>query len=98
SAKLMLRIRKPGQTYKRAFISGIDGSVQYYAVNPAVVSQQPAAGPSKNPSSALFLTLHGAGVEAIGQADAYSPKSWGNIVAATNRRPYGFDWEDWGRW
>jgi len=36
-------------------------------------------------------------VEAIGQADAYEAKSWGDIVAPTNRRPYGFDWEDWGR-
>jgi len=46
---------------------------------------------------ALFLSLHGAGVEAIGQADAYSPKTWGHLVCPTNRRPYGFDWEDWGR-
>jgi dienelactone hydrolase len=33
----------------------------------------------------------------MGQADAYSAKSWGHLVAPTNRRPYGFDWEDWGR-
>ena len=45
----------------------------------------------------LVLTLHGAGVEAIGQADAYAPKPGLHIVAPTNRRPYGFDWEDWGR-
>jgi dienelactone hydrolase len=73
-----------------AGISRIDGSVQYYALNPA------QSGGSEVP--ALFLSLHGAGVEAIGQADAYSPKSWGHIVAPTNRRPFGFDWEDWGRW
>jgi len=41
--------------------------------------------------------LHGASVEAIGQADAYAPKNWGVLVAPTNRRPYGFDWEEWGR-
>jgi len=41
--------------------------------------------------------LHGASVEAIGQANAYQSKSWAHIVAPTNRRPYGFDWEDWGR-
>ncbi len=46
---------------------------------------------------ALVLTLHGASVEAIGQARAYQPKDWAYVVAATNRRPYGFDWEDWGR-
>jgi hypothetical protein len=86
-----LRIRKPFQTYKRTFVSEIDGSVQYYAVNPA----HPGKGVSTPP--ALFLSLHGASVEAIGQADAYYGKTWGDIVCPTNRRPYGFDWEDWGQ-
>jgi pimeloyl-ACP methyl ester carboxylesterase len=90
-AKLTLRVRKPDQSYKRTFVSDIDGSVQYYAVQPARPKTRDDAPP------ALFLTLHGAGVEAIGQADAYGGKSWGHIVAPTNRRPYGFDWEDWGR-
>ncbi len=45
-----------------------------------------------------MLTLHGAGLEALGQANAYEHKNWAHIVAPTNRRPYGFDWEDWGRW
>jgi predicted esterase len=36
-------------------------------------------------------------VEAIGQARAYQSKDWGTLVAATNRRPRGFNWEDWGR-
>jgi dienelactone hydrolase len=87
-----LRIREPGQTYKRTFLSGIDGSVQYYAVNPA----RPASGKTSHPP-ALVLSLHGASVEAIGQADAYASKTWAHIVCPTNRRPYGFDWEDWGR-
>jgi dienelactone hydrolase len=85
-----LRVRGPEQTRKETFTSEIDGSIQYYAVNPAW------PGPKQHPP-ALILTLHGAGVEAIGQADAYSSKSWCHIVAPTNRRPYGFDWEDWGR-
>jgi dienelactone hydrolase len=89
--RLSLRVRSPEQTRKRTFRSGIDGSVQYYAEAPA----QPIR--PGGPPPALFLTLHGAGVEAIGQADAYSSKSWGHLVAPTNRRPYGFDWEDWGR-
>jgi dienelactone hydrolase len=71
------------------FTSGIDGSVQYYAVAP----QQ--GGP--RPGSSLYLSVHGAGVEAIGQARAYVPKSDGTLVAPTNRRPRGFNWEDWGR-
>jgi poly(3-hydroxybutyrate) depolymerase len=91
TARLTLRVRRPEQTRKCTFRSGIDGSVQYYAVNPAQPVGRPAAPP------ALFLTLHGAAVEAIGQADAYSAKTWGHLVAPTNRRPYGFDWEDWGR-
>ncbi len=89
-AQVNLRIRQPDQTYRRTFRSTIEDSVQYYAVNP------PPFGRMSHP--ALFLSLHGAGVEAMGQADAYSPKKWGVLVAPTNRRPYGFDWEEWGRW
>ena len=91
SATANLRIRRPDQTQKRTFISEIDGSVQYWALNPA----QPIGRTA--PPPALFLSVHGASVEAIGQADAYSPKTWGHLVAPTNRRPYGFDWESWGR-
>ncbi len=91
-AELKLRVRGAGQTFKRTFVSKIDGSVQYYAVNP-----ERGPRPAGDPPPALVLTLHGAGVEAIGQADSYASKSWARIVAATNRRPFGFDWEDWGR-
>lgn len=70
------------------FISQIDGSVQYYAVAPQTV---PTAQP------ALFFSVHGAEVEAISQARAYAPKAEGPVVAPTNRRPRGFNWEDWGR-
>lgn len=86
-----LRVRSPEQSRKRTFRSGIDGSVQYYGE----LLAHPV-GPG-GPQPALYLTLHGAGVEAIGHVDAYSSKSWGHLVAPTNRRPYGFDWEDWGR-
>jgi hypothetical protein len=98
-AQVNLRVRRPDQTYMRTFVSEIDGSVQYYAVNPASSSpkvETPLANAETRP--ALFLSLHGAGVEARGQAEAYSPKTWGPIVCPTNRRPYGFDWEEWGRW
>ncbi|NJO68978.1 MAG: prolyl oligopeptidase family serine peptidase [Bacteroidetes bacterium] len=77
------------EPYSKTFISNIDGSVQYYAVNPQSTN-------TSSPS-ALFLSVHGAGVEAIGQACAYKAKNWGNLVAPTNRRPRGFNWEDWGR-
>jgi hypothetical protein len=91
SARLDVRVRRPGQSYKRTFVSDIDGSVQYYAVQPA----RPAAPGA--PAPALVLTLHGAAVEALGEADAYAPKDWCHLVAPTNRRPFGFDWEEWGR-
>jgi pimeloyl-ACP methyl ester carboxylesterase len=86
--EIHLRALKPEQTYKRTFRSKIDGSIQYYAVVPATASKQ---------TPGLTLTLHGAGVEGLGQAACFTPKPWTHVVAATNRRPYGFDWEDWGR-
>ena len=88
SLPLVLRVRDKHQSHKRTFVSSIDGSIQYYGVQPSL---------SDGPGQALFLSLHGASVEAMGQADAYEPKSWGYIVCPTNRRPYGFDWEDMGR-
>ena len=88
-AKMPVESVMPSDQYSATFISHIDGSLQYYAVTP---QSAPAAG-----NAALFLSVHGAGVEAIGQAKAYKPKDWGNLVAATNRRPRGFNWEDWGR-
>ena len=88
SQKITLRVVQPLDTQKRTFISGIDGSVQYYAVTPAQKTSS---------QNALVMSLHGASVEALGQAQAYAPKDWASLVAPTNRRPYGFDWEDWGR-
>ncbi len=86
--KLPLQVVQPNQVHRRTFFSGIDGSLQYFAVTP---SQKPGK------DNALVLSVHGASVEAINQARAYRPKDWLTLVAATNRRPYGFDWEDWGR-
>lgn len=86
---VMIEAVNPGEQYNTSFTSAIDGSLQYYSVTPQ--STTPTA------NSALFLSVHGAGVEAINQARAYKPKDWGTLVAATNRRPRGFNWEDWGR-
>ncbi|MDR3689237.1 MAG: prolyl oligopeptidase family serine peptidase [Fimbriimonas sp.] len=87
-ATITLSVKPTNKPYKVTFLSKIDGSVQYYAVNPA---QKPAR------NNALVLSLHGASVEAIGQASAYASKDWCTLVSPTNRRPYGFDWEDIGR-
>lgn len=76
--------------YRRSRISGVDGSCQYYGVTP------PSSLDAKK-KYALVLSLHGAGVEAINQAKSYSQKDWTYVVAATNRRRFGFDWEVWGR-
>lgn len=87
--ELKVSVKDPLSKHKETFLSEIDGSVQYYSIVPPV-------GGFKD-SIALFFSLHGASVEAYGQANAYSAKDWGFLVAPTNRRPYGFDWEDWGR-
>lgn len=86
--KVSTRVRRPQDTRKNTFISQIDGSAQYYGVRPAQSRQQVPN---------LVLTLHGASVEGMGQAEAYGNHPDINWIAATNRRPYGFDWEDWGR-
>ncbi|MBY0313424.1 MAG: S9 family peptidase [Phycisphaerales bacterium] len=72
------------------FMSAIDGSVQYYAV-------VPPSSTTKDTKPALVLSLHGASVEATNQAASYAPKPDMYIICPTNRRPFGFDWEDWGR-
>lgn len=86
TTRLTLRTRQKKDAYKVTFRSAVDGSVQYYAL-------REATGEMKG----LILSLHGASVEASGQADAYASLPDFAIVAATNRRPFGFDWEDIGR-
>ncbi|HMA62725.1 MAG TPA: prolyl oligopeptidase family serine peptidase, partial [bacterium] len=83
-------VKEKNQTRKNTFISDIDGSLQYYAVNP--IQTEPEDG-----QNALVLSVHGAAVEALNQANSYYGKDWAYIVSPTNRRPYGYDWEDWGR-
>ncbi|MET2986256.1 carboxylesterase family protein [Aureibaculum conchae] len=83
-----LQVKSKYKHHKKTFLSNIDKSVQYYSVAPST---------SKDDSQALFLSVHGASVEAVNQANAYKQKDWGTLVAPTNRRPFGFAWEDWGR-
>lgn len=88
-AKINLRVVDKSENHKVTFISNIDGSVQYYSINPARNDD--------GKPKALFLSVHGASVEALNQSGSYFPKTWGHVVSPTNRRPYGFNWEDWGR-
>ncbi len=85
-----LRVRDPDQAYKVTFKSQIDGSVQYYGI-------RYPKGFDANRKYALIISLHGAGVEGIGMAQAHQPLDWAFVVSPTNRRPFGFDWQDWGR-
>lgn len=78
-------------TRKQTFRSTIDGSVQYYGWVPAAADKDEKRQPG------LILALHGASVEGIGHAACFTPKAGLHVVSPTNRRPYGFDWEDWGR-
>ncbi len=80
----------PSEPYRMTFRSPIDGSVQYYGVR-----RPEPFDPTQ--SYGMVLSLHGASVEGFGQVKAYSDKDWAYIIAPTNRRPFGFDWEEWGR-
>ncbi|MCK5280879.1 MAG: prolyl oligopeptidase family serine peptidase, partial [Cyclobacteriaceae bacterium] len=84
-----INVKSKYDHHKRTFLSGIDGSVQYFSIAPSSNKDL------ENP--ALFFSVHGASVEAVNQANAYKKKDWGHLVAPTNRRPFGFAWEDWGR-
>jgi predicted esterase len=85
---IALKIRSANVHHERTFISRIDGSVQYFSMAPSLQTAQ---------NQALVLSVHGASVEATNQSRAYKQKNWGHIVAPTNRRPFGFNWEEWGR-
>jgi len=74
--------------HERTFVSKIDGSVQYFSIAPST---------SRQPGQALVLSTHGAAVEATWQSRVYTQKDWAHIVAPTNRMPFGFNWEEWGR-
>lgn len=84
-----IRVKSKYKKHKRTFISAIDGSVQYFSIAPSTNKV--------DDSLALFLSVHGASVKAENQANAYKQKDWGHVIAPTNRRPFGFAWEDWGR-
>jgi dienelactone hydrolase len=90
--RFTLRVRASTESHVQGFQSSIDESAQTYAVVPA---SPPAMDPAVRPG--LVLSLHGAGVEARAQAENLTPRAWAHSVAPSNRRPYGFDWEDWGR-
>lgn len=86
--QIKLNVKDANRHHERTFISNIDGSLQYYSVAPSI---------SDEPGQAFVLSVHGASVEATNQTRAYKQKDWAHIIAPTNRRPFGFNWEEWGR-
>eukprot|EP01112_Ceratiomyxa_fruticulosa_P022069 TRINITY_DN7980_c1_g1_i1.p1 TRINITY_DN7980_c1_g1~~TRINITY_DN7980_c1_g1_i1.p1 ORF type:complete len:875 (+),score=198.67 TRINITY_DN7980_c1_g1_i1:181-2805(+) len=69
-----------------------DGSVQYSMARAPVY---PCTQPNGCP---ILFTLHGAGVEASSNAwtYAYSQQNYSYTLFPTNRRAYGFDWQNSG--
>lgn len=91
-----LKTRAPTDPVRRTRQSKVDRSIQYAGVRLPREYDLAAAGDDTT-TYALVLSLHGAGVQGAGQAAAYGAKDWAFLVAPTNRRPFGFDWEEWGR-
>ena len=88
--RVPIRVRRKDMPYRVTFLSGMDGSAQHFSVRLPM-------GFDPTRTYALILTLHGASVPSDGQVGAYASKDWAFVVAPTNRRRFGFDWEDWGR-
>jgi predicted esterase len=87
---LDLEVRAASAGRRITFFSPVDDSVQQCSILPPTGKREII--PPK-----VVLTLHGAGVDSLGQINSYSPKPDFLLIAPTNRRPYGFDWQDWGR-
>lgn len=83
---LALQVVAPTAVRRITFPSRVDASAQECSVLPALAE-----------TKKVVLSLHGAGVDAFAQASSYSAKRDFLHVAPTNRRPFGFDWQDWGR-
>eukprot|EP00741_Cyanophora_paradoxa_P018333 tig00000204_g17702.t1 len=63
-----------------------DGSVQ------AAAARSPTE-PCGEGGCAVLLTTHGAGVDALRQAECYRARAGAWLLAPTNRARYGYDWE-----
>lgn len=83
-----MEIKEKDEPYDVTFRDS-DNSVQFYSVFP------PSDFDPENNYPAIF-TLHGASVDASG-SNGYTQKDWAYVIAPTNRRCYGFDWEKQGK-
>ncbi|KJR41581.1 Peptidase S9, prolyl oligopeptidase active site region domain protein [Candidatus Magnetoovum chiemensis] len=90
SAAVPLDIKNNNDVIKKTFTSEIDSSVQYYSIRyPSDFNKDKKYG--------VIFTLHGAGVESDTHLSGHAQRSDVFIAAPTNRRPFGFDWQDIGR-
>lgn len=94
---LPIPVRSSAGAHRRVFRSRIDGSLQGFALLPPAGVTNVGRGLSAVRPMNVLLSLHGAGVDCLSQAQAYGKKSGWWILAPQNRRPFGFDWQDWGR-
>ncbi|MCI4625856.1 MAG: prolyl oligopeptidase family serine peptidase [Candidatus Magnetoovum sp. WYHC-5] len=92
-----LEVKKGAEVRRRTFLSKMDNSVQYYAILYPLDNDDSLYKEQGGKGYALILSLHGAGEEAIAHVKNYRAKEWAFVVGPTNRRPYGFDWQDQGR-
>ncbi|MFO8053942.1 MAG: prolyl oligopeptidase family serine peptidase [Bacteroidales bacterium] len=83
-----LSIKEQDSPYNITFLDS-DHSVQFYSAFPPKDMDPDKSYP------AIFM-LHGAGVNASG-SNGYTQKDWTYVIAPTNRRRYGFDWEKQGK-
>ncbi|MEM6329902.1 MAG: PHB depolymerase family esterase [Planctomycetota bacterium] len=91
AAKVTLELSRfdPGARHTQTFVSRIDGSVQPFTVVPATAA-------ASDDATGIILALHGLATDHKAFAKYYTAKPWAHIVVPQNRRPFGFDWEDWG--
>lgn len=83
-------LRSANEARRVGFTSQIDNSTQVFSLLPSRDRQHDV-------DQRVLLSLHGASVDSLSQARAYAQKSDVAVVCPMNRRPYGFDWQDWGR-
>lgn len=100
STEVALRVRAADEVHRRTYRSWVDWTIQEYGVRPPAPRHSRASDPHADAATGpmrLALSLHGAGVGCLGQASSYQAKEDFWVIAPTNRRKFGFDWQDWGR-
>jgi hypothetical protein len=82
-----LPVVDPQATHRESFLSAVDGSAQYYGLVPPTTSIRART------YGVVLTRCTAPGSRASGRRRPTAPKDWTYIAAATNRRPFGFDWE-----